>query len=89
MAAKARLRDPSSKIGSRFDTQQIHGFRKFFNKTCKEGLSGDVAAMLIRAEYMMGYKGLVALVRNYFQDQHARDGRCVRKGRAGLDNRRR
>ncbi len=67
MAAKAGLRDPESKSGTRFDTQLIHGFRKFFNKTCRETLSGDSLASLIRAEYMMGHRGLVALDQNYFK----------------------
>ena len=67
MATKAGLRDQSSKSGIRFDTQLIHGFRKFFNKTCREVLSGDSLASLIRAEYMMGHRGLVALDQNYFK----------------------
>lgn len=67
MAAKAGLRDPASKSGSRFETQLVHGFRKFFNKTCKETLSGDSLASLIRTEYMMGHMGLVSLDQNYFK----------------------
>ncbi len=67
MATKAGLRDPDSKKGSRFETQLVHGFRKFFNKTCRVCLSGDSLASLIRAEYMMGHKGLAALDQNYFK----------------------
>ena len=67
MAAKAGLRDPDSKSGNRFGTQLMHGFRKFFNKTCKVALSGDSLASLIRTEYMMGHRGLVALDQNYFK----------------------
>ena len=67
MATKAGLREQDSKSGTRFDTQLIHGFRKFFNKVCRETLSGDSLASLIRAEYMMGHRGLVALDQNYFE----------------------
>ena len=67
MATKAGLREQDSKSGTRFDTQLVHGFRKFFNKTCRETLSGDSLASLIRAEYMMGHRGLVALDQNYFE----------------------
>ena len=67
MAFNAGLRDPGSKNGPRFETQLVHGFRKFFNKTCKEALSGDSLAALIRTEYMMGHVGLVSLDQNYFK----------------------
>lgn len=67
MATKAGLREQDSKSGTRFDTQLIHGFRKFFNKVCRETLSGDSLASLIRAEYMMGHRGLVSLDQNYFK----------------------
>ena len=67
MADRAGLRDPGSKKGNRFGTQLMHGFRKFFNKTCKEALSGDSLASLIRTEYMMGHRGLVALDQSYFK----------------------
>ena len=65
MAAGAGLRDRSEKNGHRFETQLVHGFRKFWNKTCKEALSGDSLASLIRAEYMMGHVGLVPLDQSY------------------------
>ena len=71
MATKAGLREPSSSSGTgtgkRYETQLMHGFRKLFNKTCKEVLSGDSLASLIRVEYMMGHKGLVPLDQNYFK----------------------
>ena len=67
MAAKAGLRNRDTKKGTRFETQLVHGFRKFFNKTCKEALSGDSLASLIRTEYMMGHTGLVSLDQNYFK----------------------
>ncbi len=67
MATKAGLRNKRTKNGTRFPTQLVHGFRKFFNKTCKEKLSGDSLASLIRTEYMMGHQGLVSLDKNYFK----------------------
>lgn len=44
MAVRAGLRDRREKHGSRFETQLVHGFRKFSNKTCKKRLSGDSLA---------------------------------------------
>ena len=67
MDAKAGLRNRDDKNGTRFETQLVHGFRKFFNKTCKEALSGDFLASLIRTEYMMGHVGLVSLDQSYFK----------------------
>ena len=67
MATKAGLREQNKKKGVRFETQLVHGFRKFFNKTCKEALSGDSLASLIRTEYMMGHTGLVSLDQSYFK----------------------
>lgn len=67
MADKAGLRDRDSKNGPRYGTQLVHGFRKFFNKTCKETLSGDPVASITRIEYMMGHQGLVKLDQNYFK----------------------
>ena len=45
----------------------MNGFRRFFNKTCKDVLSGDTLGSLIRAEYMMGHRGLTSLDQNYFK----------------------
>ena len=67
MVARVGLRNRNDKNGTRFETQLIHGFRKFFNKTCKEALSGDSLAALIRAEYMMGHVELVSLDQSYFK----------------------
>ena len=67
MAAAAGLRDEGDKKGPRFGVQLVHGFRKFFNKTCKEALAGDTIASVTRVEYMMGHRGLVALDQNYFK----------------------
>ena len=71
MVDKAGLRETDSGSGGgkgkRYETQLMHGFRKFFNKTCREALSGDSLAALIRAEYMMGHRGLVSLDQNYFK----------------------
>ena len=66
MAAKAGLR--GSKQGKRFEVPVMNGFRRFWNKTCKEAASGESAlASLIKKEYMMGHRGLVALDQNYFK----------------------
>jgi len=46
----------------------MNGFRRFWNKTCKEAVSKDSPlASLIKKEYMMGHTGLIRLDRNYFQ----------------------
>lgn len=66
MATKAGLRGP--KQSKRFDVPIMNGFRRFWNKTCKEAASGESAlASLIKKEYMMGHRGLVALDQNYFK----------------------
>lgn len=65
MVKRAGLRDQSKKNTSRYQTQLMHGFRKYFNKMCRECLVGDSLATLIRAEYMMGHKGLTSLDQNY------------------------
>lgn len=52
----------------RHEVPVTNGFRRFWNKTCKEGLSKDSPlASLIKKEYMMGHTGLIKLDRNYFQ----------------------
>ena len=64
MAVKAGLR--GDKIGKRFSVPSMNGFRRFWNKTVKESESGGSAvASLIKKEYMMGHRGLVALDLNY------------------------
>ena len=68
MADRAGLREQDSGgKEKRYETQLMHGFRKFFNKTCREALSGVSLAALIRAEYMMGHRGLVSLDQNYLK----------------------
>lgn len=65
MITKAELR--GAKKGKRFEVPAMNGFRRFWNKTCKETSSGDSLASLIRKEYMMGHQGLVSLDQNYFK----------------------
>jgi len=68
MAEKAGLRLPLPKGQRRYDVPIMNGFRRFYNKTCKEALSRDSPlASLIKKEYMMGHAGLVKLDRNYFK----------------------
>lgn len=66
MAADAGLR--RTKTSKRFEVPIMNGFRRFWNKTCKETASGDsTLASLIKKEYMMGHRGLVSLDQNYFK----------------------
>ena len=52
----------------RYEVPAMNGFRRFWNKSCKETLSKDSAlSSLIKKEYMMGHTGLVSLDRNYFK----------------------
>jgi len=68
MAQKAGLRLPLPKGQKRYEVPIMNGFRRFYNKTCKEALSRDSPlASLIKKEYMMGHAGLVKLDRNYFK----------------------
>ena len=46
----------------------MNGFRRFWNKTCKDSISKESPlSALIKKEYMMGHAGLVKLDRNYFK----------------------
>lgn len=45
----------------------MNGFRRFYNKTTKDVLSGDSVGALIRAEYMMGHRRVTPLDKNYFK----------------------
>ena len=46
----------------------MNGFRRLWNKTCKEALSNySPLASLIRKEFMMGHRGFVSLGQNYFK----------------------
>ena len=66
IATKAGLR--GDKRGKRHEVPIMNGFRRFWNKTCKESASGESAlASLIKKEYMMGHQGLVSLDQNYFK----------------------
>ena len=68
IAKKAGLRDATRKKERRFDVPIMNGFRRFWNKACKEAASRDSPlASLIKKEYIMGHVGLVSLDRNYFK----------------------
>ncbi|MCE2499028.1 MAG: integrase [Nitrosopumilaceae archaeon] len=69
IAVAAGLRDPGRKKYRRqYDVPIMNGFRRFWNKTCKESMSKESAlSSLIKKEYMMGHVGLVSLDRNYFK----------------------
>lgn len=57
-----------AKKGKRYDVPIIQGFRRFFNKTCKDALSDDSrVSSLIKKEYMLGHQGLVKLDQNYYK----------------------
>ena len=57
MVAKTGLRDPSSKKWTKFETQLVHGFRKPFNKTCKEALSADSLVSIIGQSTLWAARG--------------------------------
>jgi hypothetical protein len=68
MVTKSGIRLPLKKGQRRYEVPIMNGFRRFWNKTCKESLSKDSPlSSLIKKEYMMGHRGLVALDRNYFK----------------------
>ena len=61
-------RTASGRRARRRDIPMMNGFRRFWNKTCKESVSSESAlSSLIKKEYMMGHVGLVKLDRHYFQ----------------------
>ncbi len=65
---QAGLRDPEEGGARRHAVPLMNGFRRFWNKTCKEALSNySPLASLIRKEFMMGHKGFVSLDQNYFK----------------------
>ena len=67
-AARAGLRGNKARQAKRFDVPLMNGFRRFWNKTCKEALSQDSPlASLIRKEFMMGHMGIGPLDKNYFK----------------------
>ena len=64
----AGLHDSGRKSCNLFDVPIMNGFRRFWNKACKESSSRESPlSSLIRKEYMMGHVGLVSLDRNYFK----------------------
>lgn len=66
MITKAGLRN--SQCFRRHEVPIMNGFRRFWNKTCKESVSQESSlASLIKKEYMMGHRGLIKLDRNYFK----------------------
>ena len=68
MIEKAGLRKRLKKGQRRHEVPIMNGFRRFWNKTCKESLSRDSpVGSLIKKEYMMGHSGLFKLDRNYFK----------------------
>ena len=65
---QAGLRDPEEGGVRRHAVPLMNGFRRFWNKTCKEALSNDSPlALLIMKEFMMGHRGFVSLDQNYFK----------------------
>lgn len=68
LVCRSGLRTPLVKGKRRHEIPIMNGFRRFWNKTCKEALSKDSPlASLIKKEYMMGHTGLIKLDKNYFQ----------------------
>ena len=66
MIKRAGLREQIK--GKRYEVPIMNGFRRFWNKTCKESLSRDSPlGSLIKKEFMMGHTGLIKLDRNYFK----------------------
>lgn len=70
-AVRAGLRPPTLKSAGtgarRYTVPVMNGFRRFWNKTCKESASDDALGSLIKKEFMMGHVGLVKLDRHYFK----------------------
>ena len=66
MIKRAGLRNKIK--GKRYEVPIMNGFRRFWNKTCKESLSRDSPlGSLLKKEFMMGHTGLIKLDRNYFK----------------------
>ena len=56
------------KTPRRYEVPTMNGFRRFWNKACKESLSKESPlSSLIKKEFMMGHTGLVSLDKNYFK----------------------
>ena len=66
MIKRAGLRENIK--GKRYEVPIMNGFRRVWNKTCKESLSRDSPlGSLIKKEFMMGHTGLIKLDKNYFK----------------------
>ena len=64
---QAGLRD-GGRQGKMHRVPLMNGFRRFYNKTCKEALAGgSTLGSLIKHEFMMGHRGLTTLDENYFK----------------------
>ena len=67
VAKQAGLRE--GRDGKRYRVPLMNGFRRFFNKTCKEALSGgSTLGSLIKHEFMLGHSGFASLDENYKTD---------------------
>lgn len=65
---RAQIRPEANGHTRRYEVPTINGFRRFWNKTCKEAIPRDSPlSSLIKKEFMMGHTGLVKLDRNYFK----------------------
>jgi len=68
MVKRSGIRKSLVKGKKRYDVPIMNGFRRFWNKNCKESLSRDSPlASLIKKEFMMGHMGLIKLDKNYFK----------------------
>lgn len=65
---RSQVRTDANCHARRYEVPTINGFRRFWNKTCKEAIPRDSPlSSLIKKEFMMGHTGLVKLDRNYFK----------------------
>lgn len=65
---RAKVRPEANGQTRRYEVPTMNGFRRFWNKTCKETIPRDSPlSSLIKKEFMMGHTGLVKLDRNYFK----------------------
>ena len=68
MITKSGIRLPLKKGQRRYEVPVMNGFRRFWNKTCKESSSKDSPlSSLIKKEFMMGHNGLTKLDKNYYK----------------------
>lgn len=68
MVTKSGIRLPLKKGQRRYEVPTMNGFRRFWNKTCKDSLSKDSPlSSLIKKEFMMGHIGLTKLDKNYYK----------------------